>query len=133
MAAIAHTVSKIAYGTYAPGAVDKFPGLPVTYVAYDVGQVGGSNGYKFTNDGRTFLHFKNTNASVRVITFISRRANTDGFIQNVVVDIPATTGDIMIGPFPKGRFDDSAGQVTFWSDDDENLTFRAFSLSEQGL
>ncbi len=80
----------------------------------------------FTNDGRTFLHVKNTNAATRDVTVDSTKLCDQGFDHNQVVTIPATTGDRMFGPFPTARFGTT---VTVTYSATTNLTIAAFKLS----
>jgi len=80
----------------------------------------------FVNDGRTFLHVKNTNAATRDVTIDSTKLCDQGFDHNQVVTIPATTGDVMIGPFPTARFGTT---VTVTYSAVTNLTIAAFKLS----
>lgn len=56
------------------------------------------------NDGRVFLHLKNTNAAARTVTVNSVAPCDQGFDHDIAVVIPANTGDVMIGPFPPERF-----------------------------
>ena len=80
----------------------------------------------FTNDGRTFLHVKNTNAATRDVTIDSTKLCDQGFDHNQVVTIPATTGDMMIGPFPTARFGTT---VTVTYSAVTGVTVAAFKLS----
>lgn len=63
-----------------------------------------SGGNQFVNDGKTFLHIKNTNAAVRAITVTTPVTIQGLAVGDVNVSIPATTGDKMIGPFPTSYF-----------------------------
>lgn len=82
-------------------------GLEPTYAAAAAG------GDEFPNDGRTFLHVKNTNAATRTVTINSRSNCDQGFDHDPAVVIDATTGDTMIGPFDTARFNDPAtGRVS---------------------
>jgi len=80
----------------------------------------------FVNDGRTFLHCKNTNAATRTVTIDSTKACDQGFDHDQAVVIPATTGDVMIGPFPTARFGTT---VTVTYSAVTNLSVAAFKLS----
>lgn len=89
-------------------------------------------GDSVSNDGRTYLHFKNADAAPHTATVNSRSNCSQGFDHDVVVTIPATTGDVKVGPFPKGRFDDSNGRITWTYDDVTSVTVGAFRLTETG-
>ena len=76
-------------------------GLDVTYVAGDQ-----ANGHSFDNTGHNvFLHVKNSNAATRDVT-ITTPNTVDGLaIGDLVVTVPANTGDVLIGPFPGSLYD----------------------------
>jgi len=80
-------------------------GITPTLVAADVG------GDEFVNSGRDFIHIKNTNASPIDVTINSQALCSQGVDHDVVVAVPATTGEKFIGPFRKDRFDDAANKV----------------------
>ena len=94
-----------------------------------------SGGDKFKNpdDQRIFLHAKNTNAATRTITATAQRTSkkvkdfgslTRG---NIAVTVPATTGDVMIGPF-SSAFNDASGFVLLTYDAVAGLTVVPVSL-----
>lgn len=93
------------------------------YVPADVG------GDTFPNDGRTFLHYKNTNAAARVCTVNSIRPCDQGQDHNEVINVGATTGDEMAGPFDPARFNDpTTGLVSVTYDAVTNLSVAAIRL-----
>src|SRR5689334_19330716 len=60
----------------------------------------------FTPDDRTFLYVKNTNASTRTITI-----TTPGTVRGLAIADPgptiaATTGELVLGPFPADLYAD---------------------------
>lgn len=69
------------------------------------------------NDGACFLHVKNGNASPTNVTITAQQtaAPVPGMGSlargNIVVTVPASTGDRMIGPFPRQAFEDGNGKV----------------------
>jgi hypothetical protein len=79
-----------------------------------------------------FLHYKNTNAAVRNVTLaIPSGASTyPGVVYtNTTVQIPATTGDKMIGPIAAGLYKDpTTGLCTITYDAVTNLTVGVFKL-----
>jgi len=85
-------------------------------------------GDAFPNDGKTFIHLKNTNAATRTVTVNSQRTCDQGFDHDVAVVIPATTGDVMIGPFPTARFNDATNLVQLTYSAVTNLTIGVFSV-----
>jgi len=97
-------------------------GITPTYAAADVA------GDAFPNDGRTFLHYKNTNAAARNVTVDSVRPCDQGTDHNQIQNVPATTGDKMLGPFPPARFNQTSGNVNVTYDAVTNLTVAAIRL-----
>jgi hypothetical protein len=90
------------------------------YVAADVA------GDTFPNDGKTFLHYKNTNAATRTVTANSIRPCDQGFDHNETCVVGATTGDEMMGTFPPSRYNDpTTGLVGVTYDAVTNLTVAA--------
>lgn len=57
-----------------------------------------------TNNGNCYLHVKNTNAAACTVTLDSITLCSQGFDHDVVVVVPATTGEKIIGPFPVNRY-----------------------------
>lgn len=53
---------------------------------------------------RTFLHVKNTNGSSMTVTISSTAKVRGQAAADVVVTVPATTGDMMIGPITQDLF-----------------------------
>lgn len=80
-------------------------GITPTLVAAEAG------GDEFVNSGRDFIHIKNGDASAMDVTINSQAACDQGSDHDIVVNIPATTGEKFIGPFPKERFNDTAAKV----------------------
>jgi hypothetical protein len=93
-----------------------------TYTACDVA------GDQVANDGKILLHFKNTNASARNVTIDSVTACNQGSDHNIVVNVPATTGDKMVGPFDAARFTNATGFLTWTYDAVTNLTVAVLTV-----
>jgi hypothetical protein len=72
-----------------------------------------STNYYFRNDGKTFLHFKKTGAGACTVTVVTQTTVGGFALADLTVSVAATTGDVMIGPFPASIFDDSNGDVWF--------------------
>ncbi len=76
-------------------------GLAPSYAAGD-----SANGHSFDNEGHNvFLQVKNADASPINVTIITPGTVDGHAIADLVVSIPATTGDKMIGPFPAAVYD----------------------------
>lgn len=98
-------------------------GLAPTYANADQ-----ANGMYFANDGNVFLHIKNTNAATRVITVATPATVAGMAIAELTYTIAATTGDVMIGPFDTGVFNQSGGIVHVDFSADTNVTVAAIKL-----
>jgi hypothetical protein len=74
------------------------------------------------NSGDEFIHVKNTHTSAQTVT-IETPATVDGLaVADREVEIPANTGDKIIGPFPSSTYNDSAGKVQLTYDGVTDLT-----------
>lgn len=98
------------------------PAAP-TFVAADVA------GDRVKNNGSLYLEFKNTNASPVTITINSVTLCNQGFDHDVVVTVPAATGDRVVGPFPQTRFNDGDGYLNWSYSAVTSVIVGAFSLS----
>lgn len=94
----------------APEAVSP-TGLAATY--HSDFTVGGSNTYLVRNDGKTVLHFKKSGVGDCDVTIITPNTVGGNAIADKVVTVPASTGDVFIGPFPPSIYNDSNGDLEF--------------------
>lgn len=100
-----------------------------TGLAPSYGAVHADLEHKFLNDGRTFLHVKNTNAAARTLTLVVSKTVDGQAVTNPTVTIPADTGDKIIGPFPKGYYNQAAdGMVYFNMSASAGVTFAVCKL-----
>lgn len=83
------------------------PSLTGTALAY----AAAANGDTFINNGRTMLSVKNTDGSSHIVTITSVVNCSQNFNHNPAITVPATTGLVLIGPFPTDRFNDVNSQV----------------------
>lgn len=79
-------------------------GLAPVFVAASAG------GDEFVNSGRAVLHVKNGDTTDKTVTVNSQTPCNQGFDHDVAVTVPAS-GERVIGPFPKNRFDDANGKI----------------------
>jgi hypothetical protein len=94
-------------------------------------------GDSFANDGRTFLLFKNANASARTLTIAANDTTRPGFgpivTPDTTVTIPGsgTNGGLcIVGPFPTERFNDpTTGRVNLSYSAVTDLTVSAVKLT----
>lgn len=68
--------------------------------------------FQFANSGREILHFKKSGATDCVVT-IATPQTVDGLaVADRTVTVPATSGDVMVGPFPPALYN-TPGTSTF--------------------
>lgn len=94
----------------------------------DTGSLSTSNTYKFRNNGRTFLHFKKTGANACTVAIASQAALRGHTVAGESVTVPATTGDVFIGPFAADVYDDLSHDVSFTVSEVTGLTVAVVSL-----
>lgn len=71
------------------------------------------------------LHFKNTGASPSTVTMVTP-GNVGGLgIDDATLSVPATSGDVLATPAPRGVFADSAGELQFTQDQASGVTVAA--------
>ncbi|MGH3029274.1 MAG: hypothetical protein ACRDNE_00630 [Gaiellaceae bacterium] len=98
-------------------------GIDATDTAMDAADT-----YKVNNDGRTYLHFKKSGAGACTVT-ITTPGTVDGqAIADRTVNVPATTGDVRTGPFPRDVYNDGSGQLTFAVSEATGLTCAVLRL-----
>jgi len=97
-------------------------GITPSYVAVAGG------GDSFPNDGRTIVQFKNTNAAARNVTTVTQLTVDGKAVADDVINVPATTGDKIIGPFPPSIYNDVNGRVQLTYDASTNLTVGVFRV-----
>jgi hypothetical protein len=79
----------------------------ITFTAAD-----GANNHEFDNSSeKVILFLKNTNGSTHVVN-IKRPATIDGAtLADLSLTVPATTGFMVVGPFPKGIYNQTGDKV----------------------
>lgn len=81
-----------------------FAGLSPTFAA------AGGSGDQFVPGERTFLCFRNSNAATRTVTIDSKVASNYGTDVDIgPITLPATTGEVWLGPFGPQRFAGATG------------------------
>ncbi len=80
------------------------------------------------NDGRIFLHFKNTNAATRTVTIDIPVLVAGQAVTDLAAIIPLTTGDKMVGPFPPSVFNQADDSLSLTYDAVPGLTVAAIRL-----
>src|SRR3989304_9617914 len=94
--------------------------------AYAAAAAGGD---QFPNDGPlTFFHMKNTNGAGRTVTFATSKTVEGLAVADLAVALAATTGDVMVGPFPAEYYNDINGMVQVTYPADAGVTVAAIRL-----
>ena len=83
-------------------------------------------GDAWENDGATMFNLRNSGTE-KTITFNAQVNCSYGFDHNLVVTVPATTGDVWVGPFPTSRFNDTDGRVGVTYSSETGVTVGALS------
>ena len=84
--------------------------------------------YKVRNDGKTFLLFEKTSAGACTVTIITPGTANGLAIADQTVTVAATVGDVVIGPMPRGIFNDASADFTFTLSDTLGLTVAVIRL-----
>lgn len=82
-----------------------------------------TNTYKVRNDGKVFIHFKKTGAGSATVTIVTPNTSQGLAIADQTVTVPATTGDVFVGPLPPSLFNDASSDVAFSFSDTVGLSF----------
>lgn len=94
----------------------------------DTGSLSTSDTYLVPNDGKTFLHIKKSGATDCTVT-IATPGTVDGLaVTDLTVTVPASTGDKMIGPFPRDIYNNASGQIAVTFSNVTGLTIAAARL-----
>jgi hypothetical protein len=84
-----------------------------------------ATGNKYPCDGKCWLHVKNT-GTIKVLT-VQTPGTVDGLaVAERTISIPATTGDVMIPPFPPSQYAQADGYVYIDVDLETAVTFAVF-------
>lgn len=88
-----------------------------------------AGGDEFVNDGKdTFVHIQNGAGADCEVTF-AITATVDGqAVTDKVVDVPATTGSKLVGPFPTAWYNDGDSKVQMTYESETSLTIGVFKL-----
>jgi len=92
------------------------------------GSLSTSNTYTVNNNGNVFLHFKKT-AAVNCIVTVLTQGVVDGLaVADKTFTVPASTGDVIAGPWPSGIYNDANGDLVFSMDDIDGVTVAVLRL-----
>lgn len=85
------------------------------------------DGNFFDNDGMTFLNVDNADASPHTVT-VNSLVNCDQGVDHNVAVVVGAGENHLIGPFPKGRFNDASDQANITYDAVTSVTIQAIRL-----
>lgn len=92
------------------------------------GTLSTSNTYTFPAGNNVFVHARKTGAGACTATAVTPGSVRGVGIADTTYTIPATTGDVMMGPFPPDLFADANGLVTISFSDIAGLSAAPFQL-----
>lgn len=93
------------------------------------GSLSTSDTYFVKNNGSLFLNFQKSSAGACIVT-IKTPATVGGLaVAERTVTVPASTGDMIIGPFPPGIYNDSSGNIQYTLDEITGLDVGIFQVS----
>ncbi len=84
--------------------------------------------YKFRNDGNTFVLFEKTAAGTATAFFGVTLTVSGLTVSSQTVTVPATSGDVVVGPFPARVFNDTSGDISFTVSETGGLSLAIFKL-----
>jgi hypothetical protein len=88
----------------------------------------GTTDYVFKNSGRVVLHCKKSGAGACTVT-LKTPAQVQGLdLTDPTVTVPASTGDVMIGPFAPTIFNDGANDMRFNFSEVTGLTYALYEV-----
>lgn len=72
-----------------------------------------TNTYIVRNDGKTLINWQKSGAGACTVT-VQTPAKVGGLdVAERTINVPATTGDVIAGPFPPGIYNDAVGDLRF--------------------
>jgi hypothetical protein len=95
---------------------------------YTAGIIAGTTDFVFKNSGRSVLHAKKSGAGACTLTLKTPTQIQGLDITDPTVNVPASTGDVMIGPFPPSIFNDGANDMRFNLSEVTGLTFAIYEM-----
>ena len=87
-----------------------------------------SDVYLVANNGGTWLQVKKSGAGACVVTVATPRTVDGLAVADLTFNVPATTGDMVVGPFPPDTFNDPVGDLRITFSEITGLTAAAFRL-----
>ena len=78
--------------------------------------------YIMRNNGRMMLAFENSSGATATITIQTPGTRGGLAVAEQTLNVPATTGDVMVGPFPPSIYNDDNGDLRFSTNEGTGLT-----------
>ncbi|MGR3295333.1 MAG: hypothetical protein ACUZ8A_03750, partial [Candidatus Bathyanammoxibius sp.] len=95
----------------------------------NIGTLSLANTYQVRNTGRVILHFMKDAANNCDVVFVTPKTVSGLAVDDVTVRVPQSTGDVWVGPFPRGTFNDGSNDLTFTlTIDVDGLTVAALEI-----
>jgi len=83
---------------------------------------------EFANDGRTFMIIRNGDGSSKTCTITSAGTTQGRAIADDVITIGATTGEQMVGPWPRSIYNAADGNIDITWSATTSVTVAVFNL-----
>lgn len=100
----------------------------ITGVASVKQSMAAADNYIVRNNGNVLLHFVKTGANNATITIVTPKIVNGLALADQTFTVPATTGDVWAGPFPKDTFNDASGDLDVSTSEDTGITVEAIDL-----
>lgn len=84
--------------------------------------------YLIRNDGKTFIHMKKTGLDACTVTFTTPGTVSGLAIADPTATVGATTGDVLMGPFPPSIYNDGNGDLNLTFSDEKGLSIVVYKL-----
>ena len=81
--------------------------------AYTTGVIAGTSTYVMKNDGRTIFRFYKTGANPCTVTVTATGYIRGAKEADLTFTVPASTGDVFVGPFEPNVYNDAYGDLRF--------------------
>ena len=101
----------------------------VTTASYTTAVVAGTSTYVMRNDGRTIFRFYKTGANACTVTVTATGYIKGSKAADWTFSVPATTGDVFVGPFEVGLFNDAWGDIRFGCSEATALFFMPMTVA----
>jgi hypothetical protein len=95
---------------------------------YHADLVASTNNYVVRNPGNVILHFKKSGAGNCNVILVTPKSVDGLAITDRTVTVPATTGDLFIGPFPPDIYNNANGDIDFTVSEVTGLTLAVLQI-----